>query len=88
MEVRFRPEVEKKLNELSLQTGQPAGELVEDVMAGYLDGVAALRQMIESRYHDLKSGQVAVIDGEAFFESLRQREEELVKAARANEPEF
>lgn len=88
MEVRFRPEVQKKLNELSLQTGQPAGELVEDVMAGYLEGVAELRSMVESRYHDLKSGRVAAIDGEAFFESLRQREEELVKAARANESEF
>jgi hypothetical protein len=33
----------------------------------------------DSRYDDLKSGKVETIDGEVFFESLRQREEKLLK---------
>jgi len=35
--------------------------------------------MLDSRYDDLKSGKVKPIDGELFLESLRQREEELLK---------
>jgi hypothetical protein len=35
--------------------------------------------MLDGRYHDLKSGIEEPIDGEAFFESLRQREDELLR---------
>ena len=38
-----------------------------------------VRSMLDSRYDDIKSGQVTPIDGEAFFESLRQREASLLK---------
>ena len=37
------------------------------------------REMLNSRYDDLKSGRVKPIDGEEFFESLRRREDELLK---------
>ncbi len=79
MEVHFKPEVEKKLNDLASRSGIPADELVQDVMAGYVDQVAGLREMLDGRYDDLASGRVQAVDGEAFFESLRQREEELLK---------
>lgn len=48
-------------------------------MAGYIPELAKTRDMLNSRYDDLKSGRVKPIDGEMFFESLRQREEELLK---------
>ena len=48
-------------------------------MAGYVPELAETRDMLDSRYDDLKSGRAKPIDGEAFFESLRQREEELLK---------
>ena len=79
MEVQLRPELEKKLNELSSRTGRPASGLVQDAITGYLDDLAGTREMLDSRYDDLKSGRVQPIDGEAFFESLRQREDELLK---------
>ena len=37
-------------------------------------GCAPEREMLYSRYDDLKSGRVRAVAGEAFFESLRQRE--------------
>ncbi len=43
------------------------------------DELAQVRGMLDSRYDDIKSGRVKAIDGEAFFESLRQREDELLK---------
>jgi len=79
MEVHFTPETESRLNELATKTGRPTDALVEDAMAGYLEELAGVRNMLDSRYDDIKSGRVKPIDGEIFFESLRQREEEFLK---------
>ncbi len=79
MEVRLKPDTESRLNELASQSGRPTDELVEDAMAGYLSEVAEVRNMLDGRYDEIKSGRVKPIDGESFFEDLRQREEELPK---------
>jgi hypothetical protein len=34
--------------------------------------VAEVRNMLDSRYDEIKSGRLKAIDGEAFFESLQQ----------------
>jgi len=79
MEVHLTPDLEKKLGDVAAKTGRGADELAQDVIAGYLDELAGVRVMLDGRYDDLKSGRVKAIDGEAFFEGLRQREEELLK---------
>ena len=79
MEVHVSPEAAKKLNDLATSSGRAPDEIVEDALAGYLDHVASLRNTLDSRYDDLKSGRVKPVDGEAFFETLRQREEDLLK---------
>jgi predicted DNA-binding protein len=79
MEVHLKPETESRLNELASKSGRPTDDLVEDAMAGYLGEVAEVRNILDSRYDELKSGRVKPIEGETFFESLRQREEELLK---------
>jgi predicted transcriptional regulator len=71
MEVHLRPETESPLQELAAKTGRAPDELVEDAMAGYLKELAETREMLDSRYDDIKSGRVKPIDGEAFFEGLR-----------------
>ena len=77
MEVHLSPELEAKLNEMSSKTGRATEELVQDAMVGYLADLADVREMLDRRYDEVKSGNVKPIDGEAFFESLRQREDEL-----------
>jgi hypothetical protein len=79
MEVHIRPETGTRLQELAAKTGRAAEDLVEDALAGYLQELAQVRETLDGRYDDIKSGSVKPIDGEAFFESLRQREEELLK---------
>jgi hypothetical protein len=80
MEVHFKPETEKKLNELAVQSGRgTADALVQDVVEGYFDALAQTREMLNSRYDDLKSGRVKPVDGEEFFEHIRRREDELLK---------
>jgi predicted transcriptional regulator len=80
MEVHFPPELEKKLNDLAALSGRSADVLVQDAVAGLVDDLAETREMLDRRYDDLKSGRVKPVSGEAFFESLRQREDELLKA--------
>ena len=80
MEVHFTPETEQKLNDLAVQSGRgSADELVRDVVEGYFNELAQTREMLNSRYDDLRSGKVKPIDGEEFFESLRRREDDLLK---------
>jgi hypothetical protein len=79
MEVHFTPEWEAKLAEMATTTGRPADDLLQDAMVGYYDELMQAREMLNSRYDDLKSGRVKPIDGEAFFESLCRREDELIK---------
>lgn len=77
MEVHFSPDTEKKLKDLAAQSGRGTDDLVEDAMAGYFVEALQLREMLDSRYDDLKSGRVKPIDGDQFFENLRRREDEL-----------
>jgi predicted transcriptional regulator len=76
MEVHFRPEIESRLQELAQQTGRAPNDLIEDAMAGYLKELGEMRQMLDSRYDDLKSGRVKAIDGETAFSQLRTKSQE------------
>lgn len=73
MEVHFSPDLEKKLHDLAAETGRGADELVQDAVAGFVDELAAMRGLIESRYDDLKSGRVKPIDGEQAYTRLREK---------------
>jgi hypothetical protein len=77
MEVHFRPETESRLTELASKSGRAPDDLVEDALAGYLTEVAEIREMLDGRYGEIKSGRVKPIDGETFFDDLRQHENEL-----------
>ena len=41
------------------------------------DEVGELQKSLDTRYDDIKTGRVEPIDGEAFFEELKKREEAL-----------
>jgi hypothetical protein len=44
-------------------------------MTGYLQELAQARDMIDTRYDDLKTGRVKAIDGEEAFASMRRKSE-------------
>jgi predicted transcriptional regulator len=76
MEVHLRPEIESRLQELAAKTGRAPDDLIEDAMAGYLQELAQTREMLDSRYDDLKSGRVKLVEGEEAFANLRRKSEE------------
>jgi hypothetical protein len=78
MEVHFTPEVEAKLEQMARESGCRSDELVVDAVRCHIDGLAYVREMLDRRYDDLETGRVKPIDGEAFFEDLRKREDELL----------
>ena len=73
MEVYFTPDVQAKLDRLAMDTGRPAGELLQDAFVGYFDEIAERRQTLDSRYDDLKSGRVKPIGGDEMRARLRAR---------------
>ena len=82
MEVRLKAETESRLIDLAARTGRSVDDLVKDALVGYISEeteVAEFRDTIENRYDDFKSGRVKPVDGEAFFENLRLRGEDLLK---------
>jgi len=81
MEVHCAPDLQAEIDRLVIETGFAPDRLIQDALAGYVAELAGARQMLDTRYDDLKSGRVRPVDGEAFFESLRKREEELLEKA-------
>jgi hypothetical protein len=81
MEVHFAPEIEKKLNDLATRSGRGTDQVLQDALAGYFDEVIQTRELLDSRYDDLKSGRVKPIDGEEAFARLKAK-----TAAQRNRP--
>jgi hypothetical protein len=74
MEVHFTPETEKKLNDIASQSGHGnADALVQDVIAGYFGELTQTREMLNSRYDDLKNGRVKPIPGEEVEAYFREK---------------
>lgn len=82
MEVHFKPDLQAKLDELATETGRPTDELVEDVVAGYFDELAQTRDILNSRYDDLKSGKVKPISRDEVVAHFRDKSD----AARRTPP--
>jgi hypothetical protein len=56
-----------------MDTGRPADELLQDAFVGCFDEMAELRQTLDSRYDDLKSGRVKLMSGDEMKARLRAR---------------
>ena len=79
MEVHLKRETELRLHDLASKSGRPTDDLIEDAMSVYLAEVTELRSTLDGRFDDIQSGRVKSVDGEAFFEDLRRREDGLLK---------
>lgn len=75
MEVHFTGDLQAKLEKLAMETGRSQDELVRDAVVGYVEELIQVREMLDRRYDEVKSGKVKAIDGEEVFAQLRQKSE-------------
>ena len=73
MEMHFAPELQAKIDQLVSETGRPVETLIEDALAGYVADLAQTREMLDSRYEDLKSGRVKPISREEVIAHFREK---------------
>ena len=73
MELQLHTQTESRLQELSIRTGRPVGDLVDDALVGYFEELADMSDMLDSRYDDIKTGRIAAIDGNEAFARLRRK---------------
>lgn len=66
---------------MAARTGLAKDRLLHDALAGYLGELNATRRTLDSRYDEMKDGQVDPVDGEEAFLRLRER-----NAARRSNP--
>jgi hypothetical protein len=62
--------------ELAVRSGRAAEDLIEDAVSGYFEELQDLLGDLDHRYDEIKDGKVKPLDGEAFFEDLRRREDD------------
>ncbi|HEU4983387.1 MAG TPA: hypothetical protein VFT88_11960 [Acidobacteriaceae bacterium] len=67
------PNLEAKISQWVTETGHSADELVENALTGYLSELAEVRETLDSRYDDIESGRVKLIDGEEALARIRQK---------------
>ncbi len=82
MEVRLRPETESRIEELAAKTGRAPNDLIEHAMTGYLQELGQVREMLDGRYDDIKSGRVKPLDGEEAFANFRRKSKGDARRAR------
>jgi predicted transcriptional regulator len=75
MQLRIAPDLARKLSDAAATTGRAPEQLVEDALTGYLGELIALRDTLDARYDDLKSGRVPPISGEDAARRLREKSE-------------
>jgi hypothetical protein len=73
MEVHFAPELQAKIDQWVMETGLPVEKLIEDALAGYVPELAQTREMLDSRYDDLKSGKVKPISRDEIITHFREK---------------
>jgi len=67
------PEIEAEIDRWVAETGRRPDELVAEAIAGYFQELAQLRETLNSRYDDLKSGDVKAIPGDQVIARLREK---------------
>ena len=73
MELHLAPELQSKIDQLIAESGITLEQLVEDALAGYFPELSDSREMLDSRYDDLKGGRVVPVPGDEVFARLHEK---------------
>jgi predicted DNA-binding protein len=73
MEVSLNPELAARLQQWAAKTGREPDELVAEAMEGYFEELKGTREMLDSRYESIRSGETKLIDGDEALRLLKER---------------
>jgi len=73
MNIRVNDVLAKKLNDLAAESGRKPDDLVQDALVGYLDEVAGLRENLDARYDEAKTGSVGLMSAEEATTRIREK---------------
>lgn len=74
MDVRLNNrEIQAKIDRWVTETGRGPDELIEDAVASYFEELTQTREMLDSRYDDLKNGRVKPVSGDEVIAHFREK---------------
>lgn len=71
------PDLQAKIDRWISETGRDADELFEEAIAGYFNQLAQVREALDSRYDEIKSGKVKLIDSEEVRREMKAKTQAL-----------
>ncbi len=73
MSIEIKPAQEAKIDNLAATTGRDKADIIEEVIESYFAELEGVRELLDRRYDDIKSGRVEPLAGEEVFDRLRRR---------------
>jgi hypothetical protein len=71
MDIHLSDDLEAQVKYWVTETGRTVDELVADAVAGYLAELSQVRETLDSRYDQIKRGEVELLDGEEVFANIK-----------------
>jgi predicted DNA-binding protein len=79
MSLEIKPNQEAKIAALAAKTGRDKSEILEEVIDSYFDELADMRQMLDQRYDQFKTGRVKELTPEEVREDIERRKREFLQ---------
>ena len=76
MGIEIKPAQEAKIDNLAAATGRDKADILDQVIESYFNELEGVREQLERRYDDVKSGRVKPVAGEEVFDRLRRKSAE------------
>ena len=76
MSLEIKPNQEAKIAALAAKTGRDKAEILEEVIDSYFDELTEIREMLDRRYDDFKSGRAKELTPEQLREDIERRKRE------------
>ena len=73
MTVQLTAEIEAKLDQWTYETGRTKDDFVQDALAGYFDQLAQVRESLDRRYDEVRSGRVKLVPADDVVQRLREK---------------
>jgi len=79
MSLEIKPSQEAKIAALAAKTGRDKAEILEEVIDSYFDELTDIREMLDQRYDDFKSGRVKELTPDQLREDIEFRKREFLQ---------